>query len=235
MIAARRPPRSLAGPIGVSVLLHAAVILPLLILSTRSGPPLPPMYKVQLIAAPAGERAAGVVTTAPAPVVPTKAPAKAAIQERVTVKVPAKSKKAPQKQIVQATPKLADKQVAPTKDPPKAGGGPEGGKGADVQSIKTDGIDFPFPGYLTNIVRQIALNFSPKGNVGALRAEVWFMIHRDGTVTGFRFLTRSSNMMFDIEAQGAVEAASHSFGPLPSGYGDDVLPIVFSFDPSKLR
>jgi hypothetical protein len=32
-----------------------------------------------------------------------------------------------------------------------------------------------------------------------------------------------------------VDAASRSFGALPSGYTDDVLPIVFSFDPSKLK
>ena len=150
------------------------------------------------------------------------------------MKSAAKTKKA-QKPVVQATPKMATKQEPVAKNAPKAGGGAEGGKGADVQNIKTEGVDFPFPGYLTNIVRQIALNFSPKGNVGALRAEVFFMIQRDGKVTGFKFLSRSGNYAFDLEAQGAVEAAARSFGPLPAGFGDDVLPIVFSFDPSKLR
>ena len=234
MIAARPAPRSLAGPIGASALLHAAVIIPLVLLHTRSSVPLPPMYKVELIAAPPGERAAGVVTPAPAPVVPTKAPPKAAAKEVVKVKTPDKPKHVA-KPVVQATPKMATKQEQVAKDAPKAGGGPVGAKGADVSPIKTEGIDFPYPGYLTNIVRQIALNFSPKGNVGALRAEVFFMIGRDGKVSGFKFLTRSGNLAFDIEAQGAVDAAWHQFGPLPAGYTDDVLPIVFSFDPSKLR
>jgi periplasmic protein TonB len=236
MISARPAPRSLTGPIGISILLHAAVILPLLILQNGSNAPEPPMYKVELIAAPAGERAAGVVTTAPAPPVPTKAPPKAAVKETKTVKVPAK--KAPPKvtkPVVQATPKMATRQEAVARNAPKAGGGEVGGKGADVASIKTEGVDFPFQGYLTNIVRQIALNFAPKGNVGALRAEVFFMIQRDGKVTGFKFLTRSGNYSFDLEAQGAVEAAARSFGALPAGFGDDVLPVVFSFDPSKLR
>ena len=235
MIGARPAPRSLSGPIGVSVLLHAAVILPLLILRTGSSAPAPPMYKVELIAAPAGERAAGVVTSAPAPSVPTKAPPKASVKETKTVKVPAKKPAKATKAVVQATPKMATKQEAVAKNAPKAGGGEAGGKGADVANIKTEGVDFPFPGYLTNIVRQIALNFSPKGNVGALRAEVFFMIQRDGKVTGFKFLTRSGNYAFDLEAQGAVEAAARSFGALPAGFGDDVLPVVFSFDPSKLR
>jgi protein TonB len=234
MTLARRAPRSLAGPIGASAVLHAAVILPLLLFHAASNVQMPPMYKVELIAAPPGERAVGVVTAAPAPEVPTKAPPKAVVKETKTVKANAKTAKVP-KPVVQATPKVATKQEAVTKDAPKAGGGPEGGKGADVQSIDTQGIDFPFPGYLQNVVRQIALNFSPKGNVGALRAEVFFMIHRNGTVTGTKFLTRSGNFAFDIEAQGAVDAASRSFGSLPTGYPDDVLPIVFSFDPNKLK
>ena len=54
-------------------------------------------------------------------------------------------------------------------------------------------------------------------------------------MTGFKFLSRSGNFAFDIEAQGAVDAASRSFGVLPTGFADDVLPIVFSFDPGKLK
>jgi protein TonB len=234
MIAARPAPRSLAGPIGASLLLHAAIIVPLVMLRTSSSVPLPPMYKVELIAAPPGERAAGVVTTAPAPVEPAKAPPKAAAKAVVKVKTPERPKRVT-KPVVQATPKMATKQEAVAKNAPKAGGGPEGGKGADVSPIKTEGIDFPYPGYLSNIVRQIALNFSPRGNAGALRAEVFFMIGRDGKVSGFKFLSRSGNLAFDIEAQGAVDAAARAFGPLPAGYTDDVLPIVFSFDPSKLK
>jgi protein TonB len=233
-VLARRQPRSLAGPIGASAVLHAAVILPLLVFHAASSASMPPMYKVELIAAPPGERAVGVVSSAPAPAVPTKAPPKAAIKETKKVKAAAKTKVAP-KRVVQATPKMAAKNEPLAKDAPKAGGGPEGGKGADVQSIDLKGLDFPYPDYLQNIVRQIAMNFSPKGNVGALRAEVFFMIDRTGKVSGFKFLSRSGNYSFDIEAQGAVDAASHAFGKLPAGFTDDVLPIVFSFDPGKLK
>src|ERR1035437_10322642 len=222
MMTLRRAPRSLAGPIGASAALHAAIILPFLLVHAASSVSMPPMYKVPLSAAPPGERAVGSVTDAPAPAVPTKAPPKAAAKETKMVKSPAKTKSVP-KPVVRATPRMATKQEALAKNAPKAGGGVVGGKGADVQTIDTQGIDFPYPGYLENIVRQIALNFSPKGNVGALRAEVLFMIHRSG------------NLAFDIEAQGAVDAAWRSFGLLPAGYPDDVLPVVFSFDPSKLK
>jgi protein TonB len=117
-----------------------------------------------------------------------------------------------------------------------AGGGPTGGHGTDVATVRTEGIDFPFPGYLENIVRQIAKNFGDHRNT-AVRAEVQFLIRRDGSVTGFSFLNRSGNYSFDLDAQGAVESAgnSHAFGPLPNGFSDDVLPVIFSFDPTVVH
>jgi protein TonB len=190
------------------------------------------MYKVELLAAAPGPRAVGVVTDAPAPATPAKAPPKP-VAKTPPAKAPPKT---PARAPAKATPTVAQKQPAPkAADAPKAGAGAQGGRGADVVSVSTAGIVFPFKGYTDNIVRQIALNFSPRGNVGALRAEVFFMIHRDGSVTGFKFLTRSGNQAFDVEAQGAVEAAAKAFGPLPTPFADDVLPIIFYFDPSKLR
>ena len=117
-----------------------------------------------------------------------------------------------------------------------AGGGPTGGRGRDVVSVKVQGIAFPFPGYLENITRQIALNFKPRSGA-ALRAEVSFLIRRDGSVSDLRLVSRSGVYAFDLECIGAVEAVgqSKSFGALPSGFRDDVLPVVFSFDPTVLR
>jgi protein TonB len=127
--------------------------------------------------------------------------------------------------------------VPQSKEAPRAGGGPTGGRGTDVATVRTQGIDFPYPGYLNNIVRQIALNFAPPNPNSPLAAEVSFLIRRDGSVTNLRFISRSGNYVFDLEAQGAVEAAGsqRAFGPLPDGFQDDVLPVVFSFDPRFLR
>ena len=68
-----------------------------------------------------------------------------------------------------------------------------------------------------------------------LKAEVAFLIRRDGTVFGFKFVSRSGDYAFDLEAQGAIEKAATAFGPLPDGFHDDVLPVVFSFDPRLLH
>ena len=80
------------------------------------------------------------------------------------------------------------------------------------------------------------LRFNPR-NPGALRAEVFFIIRRDGSIGEFRFLTKSGVYAFDLEAQGAIESAgsAKAFGALPPGYVNDFLPVIFSFDPSLIR
>ena len=239
----------LTAPLTLSALLHAAVAM-LLFNSLKERKPvaLPPMYRVNIVAAPPGARAIGEVnpptpatrtsvtqpTPAPSTIKEAPLPQKSAVRNprataTATKAAPTKSKASSPSETKTATPA---KTAAP-----KAGGGPTGGKGTDVATVRAEGIEFPFPGYLNNIVRQIALNFKPRNPAARLRAEVRFLIHRDGSVSDLTFLRRSGNYSFDLEAQGAVEAASsmRAFGPLPAGFPDDVLPVVFSFDPEFLK
>ena len=236
MSIALRGSSELRGPLLLSAIVHLVAGAALLIVRTATPPALPTMYEVNLVAAPAGERAVGVVRDP----VPERAPAakEAPTPARAerndagkTAPIKAPTTKAP----VRSTPTpAASSAPVPASRAPTAGGGAVGGTGTDVATVRTEGIQFPFPGYLQNIVRQIALNFRPR-NPGALTAEVLFFIHRDGSVSGFRFVQRSGNFAFDVEAEGAVEAAKGRFGPLPSGFGDDILPVTFRFDPARLR
>ncbi len=224
---------ALALPLGASVLLHAGVIAALIVLRPPAPPILPPVYRVNLIAAPSGPRAIGTVQEKPAVEQPKPAP---------LPRVKTKPKPAPVLTKKGARPAPATKAATPA--PPEvktkpanaktaaAGGGPTGGKGADVATVHTPGIDFPFQGYLDNIVRQIALRFDA-GGASAVTAEVAFLIHRDGSVSDFRFQKRSGSYAFDLSAQGAIDAAggARAFGPLPSAYPNDVLPVIFTFDP----
>lgn len=233
---ARRAPVHFGGPLGISVMLHLSVVALAFVLSReRPMEALPPIYRVDIVAAPAGERAIGEVTPEPAPAtpVPPAAPpvAPPAAKERA---VPL-TKAAPKKKAARSTPVPPAAKPVPKTAAPKAGGGPIGGRGTDVATVHTEGIEFPFPGYLNNIVRQIALNFKPSDTNSALRAEVMFLIYRDGSVKIVRFVTRSGSYAFDLEAQGAIESAGPNFGRLPEGFPDDVLPVVFSFDPRVLR
>lgn len=227
-------------PLGLSVVLHAGVLALLIALRPAAPPALPPMYRVNLVAAPPGPRAAGVVTEKPPqpkvePPKPAPIPPRAATPPKA---MPLPTKRPPRRHTVPATPTPPPKTAVKPKpaETPQAGGGAQGGRGTDVATVRTEGVDFPFPAYLQNIVRQIALRFHPSGNTSA-RAEVMFLIRRDGSVTGFRFITRSGDFAFDLDAQGAVDQAGQvkAFGPLPSGFADDVLPVIFSFDPRFLH
>jgi protein TonB len=249
-MARRESGSRLVAPFTLSAIFHALVATLLFsTLSERKPVALPPMYRVEIVAAPAGERAIGEVKSEQArPTTPVTQPA----ATPSTVKeMPLPTAKPAPKTPARATPTEAKvapapKVSAPTEakvtpqpktEAPKAGGGPTGGKGTDVATVRSDGIEFPFPGYLNNIVRQIAVNFKPRNPAARLKAEVRFLIHRDGSVSDLTFIRRSGNFSFDLEAQGAVEAASsmRGFGPLPTGFPDDVLPVVFSFDPEFLK
>ncbi|HMC57110.1 MAG TPA: TonB C-terminal domain-containing protein [Gemmatimonadaceae bacterium] len=226
-----RNPAGVTASVVASVLLHGGIIAAFLAL--RGGPPpaSPPIYRVNILAAAPGAPAEGAV--APATVADADAPAPPRPKTDQEV-VPVQTKTAPKRAPKLATPNVSKKRVDRNAPAPVAGGGETGGKGTDVANIRTEGIDFPFPGYLENIVRQIALRFRPPRG-SSLKAEVMFLIRRDGTVSGFRFTQRSGSFTFDLEAQGAVESAAGAFGPLPDGFHDDVLPVIFSFDPRLIR
>jgi outer membrane biosynthesis protein TonB len=235
----------LRGPIAFSVIGHVSLVTLLTFVARPGQPPvLPPIYRVELVAAPPGPRAVGVVQPETPPAdkpaeTPAPVPTRAESKTPDMPAPPAKSRKAPpKKETSRATPtprpKTPPKETATP--PPVAGGGPEGGKGADVANVQTEGVEFPYPAYLNNIVRQIRLNFSTR-NPGSQRADVFFIIRRDGTVdmSKVRFVTRSGSRAFDFDAVGAIEAAAKAFGPLPDGYNNDFLPVVFSFDQRIIR
>ena len=191
------------------------------------------MYRVNIVAAPPGPRAEGIVVPpAPPPPVPRRC-------RRARRRRPRRCR-SPTRYRREAVP-AGDADSDAGRDAAEggaapAGGGPTGDRGTDVATVRTEGVDFPFPGYLENIVRQIAKNFGEHRNTN-VRAEVQFLIRRDGSVSAIQFVTRSGDYSFDLDAQGAVEAAgkNNGFGPLPNGFSDDVLPVIFSFDPTVVH
>ena len=228
----------LRAPAGVSLALHGAAVIAMLI-AARSDPSTPaaPMYRVDLVAAPPGPRAEGVVAPAARPVQPAAPAPTPPRPQRSTRDMPLPQATPPRRTppaSATPTPAPANAPPVPAQPAATAGGGPVGGRGTDVANVRTEGIEFPYPGYLENIVRQVARSFEWDGG-GAPRAEVAFLIHRDGRVSDIRLTARSGVFKFDQEALGAIEVAKHTFGPLPQGYTDDVLPVIFSFDPRTLR
>lgn len=221
-------------------MLHIAAAATLFLLRPDAPAARPPIYSVNLVAAPAGERQMGIV--APPATQPTREapPPRRPEQNEPAMPAPTPRPAPPRRQTAPATPTpspATKAETPPVAQQQRAGGGPEGGRGTDVANVRTEGIEFPYRGYLDNIVRQVALRFKPDNPNSPLRAEVLFLIHRDGRVSGIRILRASGVYSFDLEAQGAIESAAQAgaFGPLPTGFTDDVLPVVFSFDPRIVR
>jgi periplasmic protein TonB len=223
-----RPPGTTVGLIG-TVLVHAgaAAFAFTQVKSAKAGPP---AYAVELVAAPAPapkqRLAREAVPTPPPPEKP--APVKPPPKPKPT-KVPAPP--TPKPPPTEATREPPPKTAAPVA--PAAGETPS--TGTDAATIKTPGLQFPFPEYLRNIVNQVYRNWDRESARQSSSAEISFLILRDGTVRDIRFVTRSGSFSFDLGAQGAIEAAGNAsgFGPLPDGWEADVLPVSIYFKPTS--
>jgi periplasmic protein TonB len=218
-------------PVLASAIVHAGVVAVLIL--ANQAPSLPPMrvYRVSIVSPPpqvAGEPSPAVAAppkaVAPPKEEPKPAPPRPAPEHKATVKA-APPKPKPKAAPPHETPaKSATAKAQPSRGPNPDARSP----GGDNLNVNIEGEEFPFPGYLENIIRQVRRYFRWTGAPG-LRAVVYFIIHRDGSVSDIRILTGSGNEAFDFQAQGAVEVAGKrgAFGALPHGFQGDQLPISF--------
>jgi len=223
----RRPPGTGIAAAG-TIALHVAAGVVLFGTSGMVHQLPPPTIEVNLVAAPAPQpnqrkapEAVQRPAAQPAPALPKPKPKP---EKTPAVKTPPPPVTTPEKR--EAAPRTTPKAVPAPGEKPSTG--------SDVATVKTTGVEFPYPEYLRNIYSQILMRWQrPGGNV-ALRAEIFFLIHRDGSISDVQFTHRSGSFAFDLEAQGAIEAAgnANAFGPLPGGYSNDVLPVTFFFTPS---
>jgi outer membrane biosynthesis protein TonB len=226
----------MSGGVVASVLLHGGLVAAFLLAKSSAPAPSPQMIQVHMVAAPAGDRAAGLVQEAVAaqPETPPPLPKTTAVKPK-PVPPTAKPKTAPKLATPTTAPKPAESK--PVAAAPTAGGGSTGGRGADVANIDTPGIAFDYPAYTTNIVRELVRRFGALA--GSLEAEVRFVIKRDGSVdpASIRLVTPSGNYSFDQRALSAVETAANAkaFGALPAGFREDILPVTFRFSPKVIR
>jgi outer membrane biosynthesis protein TonB len=119
----------------------------------------------------------------------------------------------------------------PAREPAR---GPE--EGNDPINVQLPGAAFVAPQYLANIIRQVNRYWRPPAGNRHLRAEVVFVIEKDGSVGDIEWVRKSGDLTFDLEARGAIEAAGRAkaFGPLPEAWPRDELRVSFFFDPTTL-
>jgi len=213
------------APVGMAVtgtlLVHGLVGVLLFGTPSRRAR-LPPTYRVHLIAAPAAETES------------RKAPE--AFERPAEDKPAPVAAKSPQSTVSRATPpptrdqtrREAAPRTTPTNQPLP---GEKPSTGNDVATVSTEGVAFPFPEYLQNIVSQVLRLWQRPEQRTALEAEVSFFVHRDGSITDLQFVKRSGNFAFDLEAQGVIEEAGRRrlFGALPDGWAADILFVRFYF------
>jgi outer membrane biosynthesis protein TonB len=223
----------IAGTLG----LHLAVVATFLAAGvTRPRPLAPIAYRVSLIAAPPPGGAPSAAAAQPSAAQSAPQPAAPAAHRPAPAPVPAP---APSRAAPAAAPAPAGAAAphaataAPGASSAVSGPANSTTAGADAATIRTEGVEFPFPGYLRNLVSQVYQRWRPPPSQAALVAEILFFLHRDGSVTGLQFIRRSGSFGFDLEAQGAIESAARAgaFGALPDGFGPDVLPVSFFFNP----
>jgi periplasmic protein TonB len=220
------PSGKAVGLVG-TILIHAAAATFLVTQARSSTKPLPPSYAVSLVAAPAPTEKKRLAREA----VPTPPPR----EKPAPVKPKPKPKTSPA-----PAPKPPPRNEPEREAPPKTAApvtpapGETPSTGTDIATIKTPGLEFPFPEYLRNIVTQIYQRWDRESARQNSFAEISFFILRDGSVRDIHFVTRSGSFAFDLGAQGAIEAAGNAraFGPLPDGWENDVLPVSFYFKPS---
>ena len=211
-------PLGLVGTIAVH-----GVALTIFLASASGARSAPPTYRVHLVAAP--------------DLTPDQRPAPPAVEREAAPKEPPAptAKPAPKNTVSPAAPPpVADskkREAAPRTNPVTRLPGEAPSTGSDVATVSTEGVEFPFPEYLQNIVSQVLRRWQRPLDNTPLEAEVGFMVHRDGTVTDLQFVKRSGNFAFDLEAQGAIEEAGRfkAFGTLPDGWVPDVLFVRFYF------
>lgn len=226
------PPAAVVGSMG----LHAIVVAVVVWGAARMAiPPPPQVYRVDLV--PAASTAP--VREMPAPDLPKpkpelkkemrKIPAEPVAVEKPRRTVRKEPETAPKK-------KEEEKPKAETPSTRTPASAATGKKSADIDTpVRLEGAPFPYPDYLENIIIQIRRHWRPPSGDQHLRAELAFTIHRDGSVDEIRWIRRSGNAAFDLEARGAIETAGlrGAFGPLPQRYPADQLRVSFFFDPSQ--
>ena len=205
---------------------------PLFVLRGRAVA-LPPVYRVDLVAAPPdAERSVQVAAIArrrhrrnreaPVPKRAERTPSRCRSRRRADAAAPA-----PATPVPNAASAKRDAAGA------KAGGGPEGGTGTDVANVEHGRDRLSVPGYLNNIVRQILLRFKPRNareprDGSGVPHQARRVRVSELQVQRGRGVSRSISRR---RGPWRPSAARSAFGPLPAGWKDDVLPVIFTFEP----
>jgi len=204
---------------------HATVVVALLVSGILGGRTMPEFQTVR------------IHVYSPPPQVqgpPTPTVTQPKIVQAPVVEKPVEAPKPTEPVVKRPEQTVTPKEEAPPKTPePVAGANPKpDSPGGENISVDQNGDDFPFPGYLENIIVQIN-RFFRWGGENTPEAVIAFCIARDGSVVDQRLVEKSSDWRFDMKAMDAITqiGKQHAFGPLPDDWVQDQLWVRFRLIP----
>lgn len=199
------------------------------------------IFEIELISPPAaelGERSTPppeeLVIERPVDPVPAEEPPPTLVEVDVSVEELPEPEEVsePEQPVVPTDVALVDDAEPPTSPNPD----PDVEIPGEELNIRIEGVRRDYPEYYNNILRQMQRCFRWRG-ADNLRARVYFVIDKDGSVSEVEILESSRDIGFDIEAMGAAECAGNQnrLGPLPEDLPFDRLPVIFYFEPQSGR
>ncbi len=214
------------GSVLGSATVHAVLTLALLFVRPAREilVPGPDVVQVSLVDAALAET--------PAPTVPRAAPEKVTPEEEKGVRI-----EKPRSEREKPRPQPPERRAAPAAaapNPPAAAASvvlPYASVGGGMRGqVAVDESNFEFAYYLQQVRIMIARNWTPAAGVPAgTRAQVYFRVSRDGSLTAPRIETSSGYPFFDQSAARAVILTGH-LPPLPLGYAGPDLGVHFGFE-----
>jgi len=114
------------------------------------------------------------------------------------------------------------------------GAGAPGGAGRSSASFGDGLANFPHAFYAESVRRKIAANWQAgfwRENLLSRRAQISFILRRDGTIVKPYLAERSGDANFDLTCLRGVEMAA-PFPPLPKGFAGNEIKILFDFETS---
>ena len=220
------------GAVAFSLLIHGIIIAPVVVFARPPEPLVFETVKIHLVSAPPAQ--AVVPEPAPPQVAPQPTPEPERVVPKPEAKVEAKPPEKPPEPDVEK-PKTEKPPETPPETAPSPATRPDAdAAGGEGLNINTEGREFPYPDYLSNVIVQVHRYFRWNED-GRPRGLVYFEILRDGTVRNIRMVRPSGNIRFDFAVQGAIETAGNrgAFGPLPEGFVAPTLPVQLEVEPPR--
>lgn len=226
--------------LAISFALHGLFLVALVFSGSFASrtPRYPPVYRINLVAAPRAEtlrpprersrpRPPKVEKKAAEPeTAPEREPEILEPEEEL---VPEEDAEPVEPEDPEPTPEREGPESEPLEEPPPEQRFPDSGGNEAALDLTIEGQPFPFPGYLERIVNKIGSAWRRTANRAPLKAMVYFRVERSGRVSGIEVEESSGSFLFDQAALRAVADAS-PLPPLPDGYTSDYLGVYFDFN-----